>query len=122
MAESKYLDLAGLQRYTPKLRKQIGSSMTELTNENLNDIKAVGWYYTQGSDSVINKPAATCLNNIIHVVTQGTITVQVLESAGSFYTRLYSGGEWSAWKRVLNEDDIGVVTETQYNAIATLLA
>ena len=74
--------------------------LTETTD--LDDITTEGWYFSDGADTLVNKPFTTCYNNIIHVQQQGTTgrIVQTIYSCNSncYYHRVRAGGTWSAWK------------------------
>ncbi len=81
----------------------IGSNQTRLTGVvDLDDLTTEGWYFSDGVDSLSNKPFTTCYNNIIHVQQQGTTgrIVQTLYSCNynTYYSRVRAGSIWSDWK------------------------
>lgn len=119
----QYLDNTGLSLLAPKIRKLGGSSMTQLTNEGLNDIKTAGWYYTYGSDTVLNKPDATCTNIVMQVVKRDSTVVQYLYSCGNgnTYIRHFDNNTWSDWEQTLDSSDIGSVNDTQWASIQAIL-
>lgn len=94
-----------------------------LADENLNDIKIIGikYYYGYGNNTCINKPDGV---NGFHLIVDGRggdyyVQTLITESYNITYRRICKNNEWTAWKRMLTEDDIKEITEAAYNALTT---
>lgn len=80
-----------------------------ISSGSFNDLTAPGLYTVSGS-SVTNKPDSSSYWGLI--VLQSTASssnyveqIAIKENSHSIYTRYKNGSSWSAWKRLLNEDD-----------------
>lgn len=87
---------------------------TQLTNQNLDDIKEIGYYYSVGGNSVSSKPSG--VNHFyLQVSKTGQNGInQLIISEDNFYTRGTDGstaeGNWSDWEKINKE--IGLSTST----------
>jgi len=74
---------------------------TQLTNENLNDIKeSTRYYYAIGGNSVTNNPISGSSFGLVVFRNAGGYRVQHLTSQnGEEFTRHYNGSSWTAWKQ-----------------------
>ena len=86
---------------------------TQLTNQNLDDIKEIGYYYSVGGNSVSSKPSG--VNHFyLQVSKTGQNGINQLIISDNFYTRGTDGstaeGNWSDWKKINKE--IGLSTST----------
>lgn len=71
----------------------------QLTNQNLNDIRTSGEYYGSGSNSVTNKPSGI-----------DAFSLQVVRSAGGYYTQILIGGNSSPNKMFIRTYQSGTWT------------
>jgi len=84
-----------------EIDKKMNIEATQLTNENLDNIKTYGFYYAGGSNTVTNKP--TNINAFgLHVYRSASgYIVQELTGADANerckYIRQYTSSAWSAW-------------------------
>lgn len=96
----------------------------KLTNENLNDlVDTFSNYWSTSPNTITNKPeGVSAFNLIVSRRDNASYVNQIIISAvdGAIYTR-HKSNTWSAWKKLLSEDDINVVTLTQaeYDALTT---
>lgn len=87
---------------------------TQLTNQNLDNIKEIGYYYSVGGNSVSSKPSG--VNHFyLQVSKTGQNGInQLIISEDNFYTRGTDGstaeGNWSDWEKINKE--IGLSTST----------
>lgn len=74
---------------------------TQLTNENLNDIKeSTRYYYAIGGNSVTNNPISGYSFGLVVFRNAGGYRVQHLTSQnGEEFTRHFYGSSWTAWKQ-----------------------
>lgn len=85
-----------------------------LTNENLNNCKTGGLYYSPGNNSCLNKPSG--VNNFgLQVIRMGDQVVsQILYCNGEQYNRSYifDNGSfyWTSWTKVIIKGDFAVIT------------
>ena len=96
-------------------KSQISDFNKQLTSEDLNDIKDVGFYFATGYNTATNKPSGV-----------GGFGLEVIQSAGGWYTQLlydsnevqksyrrwWNGSKWSDWE----EEKI---TDTTYSNATT---
>jgi microcystin-dependent protein len=91
-----------------------GANMTRLTGTtDLDDVTTEGWYFSDGADSLVNKPFTGCYNNILHVQIQGT-TGRILQTlychnVNAYYFRQKAGGTWSEWHGTNNNYSTGEI-------------
>lgn len=84
-----------------------------LTNENLNNCKTEGLYYSPGNNSCLNKPSG--VNNFgLQVIRMGDQVVsQILYCNGEQYNRSYifDNGSfyWTSWTKVIIKGDFAVL-------------
>lgn len=87
-----------------------------LTNENLNDCKTEGLYYSPGNNSCLNKPSG--VNNFgLQVIRTGEqVICQILYYNEEQYNRayIYDNGSfyWTSWTKVITKDDFAVIKGT----------
>lgn len=87
-------------------------NVKQLTDEDLNDIKVEGdftFYYADHDNTCINKPDT--ISNITYFSLQcirlhNGYTKQIFNSSDYVFTRYFNSGTWSAWKKMLTEDDL----------------
>lgn len=84
------------------------TEMTQLTNEDLNDITTEGWYFTSGTDSLTNKPTGvTVNNNIIHVIKRGSMSYVCqyfyCSNERKVYFRFSESGQWTLWRTIIDD-------------------
>lgn len=83
---------------------------TQLTNEDLNNIKNEGFYYSAGGNSVKNKPGGVDYFGLqVKRIATG-IYVQKLNYQIAEYTRFYNGSIWSSWVKAVTKGDFSVLT------------
>ena len=84
---------------------------TQLTNENLNSFNSettCGFYHAGGSNSVTNKPSNVDAFGLIVFRSANGYFTQLLYcgtgtgSAENLFTRHYTGGSWTEWRRILS--------------------
>ena len=76
-----------------------------LTNENLNDIKTEGFYYSYGGNTVQNKPKDINNFSLLVIKTGENTTVQIIsDSFGNIYTRAFTNNQWYTWRAYYNSD------------------
>lgn len=83
-----------------------------LLNENLNNLKATGFYYAYGGNTVSNKP--TGINNFSLLVTKtgsDAYSQIIIDDKGNIYSRTSNGGNWYNWKKCLNKENSYSVIE-----------
>ena len=83
-----------------------------LLNENLNNLKATGFYYAYGGNTVSNKP--TGINNSSLLVTKtgsDAYSQIIIDDKGNIYSRTSNGGNWYNWKKCLNKENSYSVIE-----------
>ena len=74
-----------------------------LTNENLNNIKTEGFYYSYGGNTVQNKPSG--MNNFSLMVIktgQNTCTQIIYDSSGNMQARAFTDSQWYSWRQYYN--------------------
>lgn len=75
--------------------------VTQLTNQDLNDIKTPGFYYAAGSNSCTNRPSGIDAFGLEVIRTAGGYFTQRLTTANTnsntIYTRYYNSSVWSTW-------------------------
>lgn len=102
-AETAYR--TGLVNLTPE---NIGAlpGVKQLTTEDLNNVKEPCLYYAIGGNSVAHKPSGVAHFGLEVLKSAGSWTTQILYGSNkNTYIRWKDDSSWSAWKRVLNEDD-----------------
>ncbi len=85
-----------------------------LTNEDLNNIRTAGTYYSDGVDRLTNKPISTLYNNIIVVHQQANSRcIQLFTCINSCYRywRRYNGTNWSEWYLIYDHNLLTNTTE-----------
>lgn len=83
----------------------------QLTSENLDDIKSVGFYYAGGGNTTTNKPTDVDAYGMIVTHAASGYRKQILYSSSNrTYERLYNSSTWSSWR------DITVETAVPTNA------
>lgn len=83
----------------------------QLTSENLDDIKSVGFYYAGGGNTTTNKPSGVDAYGMIVTHAASGYRKQILYSSSNrTYERLYNSSTWSSWR------DITVETAVPTNA------
>lgn len=83
----------------------------QLTSEDLDDIKSVGFYYAGGGNTTINKPTDVDAYGMIVTHAASGYRKQILYSSKNrTYERLYNSSTWSSWR------DITVETPVPTNA------
>lgn len=76
-----------------------------LTNENLNNIKTEGFYYSYGGNTVQNKPKDINNFSLLVIKTGENTTVQIIsDSFGNIYTRAFTNNQWYTWRAYYNSD------------------
>ena len=76
-----------------------------LTNENLNNIKTEGFYYSYGGNTVQNKPKDINNFSLLVIKTGENTTVQIIsDSFGNIYTRAFTNEQWYTWRAYYNSD------------------
>ena len=83
-----------------------------LLNENLNNLKATGFYYAYGGNTVSNK--RTGINNFSLLVTKtgsDAYSQIIIDDKGNIYSRTSNGGNWYNWKKCLNKENSYSVIE-----------
>lgn len=83
-----------------------------LLNENLNNLKATGFYYAYGGNTVSNKP--TGINNFSLLVTKtgsDAYSQIIIDDKGNIYSRTSNGSNWYNWKKCLNKENSYSVIE-----------
>lgn len=86
-------------------------TVTQLTDEDLNDLKTVGFTVYRGGTG------NTCANKPLDSVGTFGLTCQLTGNAGFLqiftvsasgvsYRRQWTGSDWTPWKKMLTEDDI----------------
>ena len=76
-----------------------------LTNENLNNIKTEGFYYSYGGNTVQNKPSGMNNFSLLVIKTGENTTVQAIyDSFGNMYTRPFTNNQWYSWRAYSNSD------------------
>lgn len=74
-----------------------------LTNENLNNIKTEGFYYSYGGNTVQNKPIGMNNFSLLVIRTGENTTVQAIyDSFGNMYTRPFTNNQWYSWRAYYN--------------------
>lgn len=102
-AETTYR--TGLVNLTPE---NIGAlpETKQLTNQDLNDTTIPGFYYAIGGNSAAHKPSGVAHFGLEVLKSAGSWTTQILYGSNkNSYIRWKDDSAWTAWKRVLNEDD-----------------
>lgn len=90
----------------------------ELKNENLNDIKPdnTTWYYAAGSNQVTNNPGGEgqAFGLIVFRNAQGCRCQLYCTSGNTFYSRHWSGSQWSSWSqwKLTDTTNLGSMTGT----------
>lgn len=83
----------------------------QLTSEDLDDIKNVGFYYSGGGNTTTNKPSGVDAYGMIVTHAASGYRKQILYSSSNrTYERLYNSSTWSSWR------DITVETAVPTNA------
>lgn len=83
----------------------------QLTSENLDDIKSVGFYYAGGGNTTTNKPTdVDAYGMIVTHAASGSRKQILYSSSNRTYERLYNSSTWSLWR------DITVETPVPTNA------
>ena len=76
--------------------------LTTLTNQNLNDIKTLGFYNAGGGNTVTNNPAGsgTAFGMIVYKNASGYWIQEVTSSSGAKYFRIFDSTNWGSWVRI----------------------
>lgn len=85
------------------------TAANKLTNENLNSYHTVqqcGWYYTEGSNSVTNKPSGVDHFGMFVMRTGWGVFTQILYVNGDkIWTRSYNNSSWGSWTALVRTTD-----------------
>lgn len=122
------IDKEGNQTVT--IQDKSPKSPTALTNQNLNGVSDLGWYYAGDSNTVSNKPngidafGMVVFKSSINNVSQMVVSSNLLPDTVWVRNRIRAGNRtssstWSRWKKLGEQDSSGTETETIKYATVT---
>lgn len=122
------VDKEGNQTVT--IQDKSPKSPTALTNQNLNSVSDLGWYYAGDSNTVSNKPdgidafGMVVFKSSINNVSQMVVSSNLLPDTVWVRNRIRAGDgtsspSWSGWKKLGEQDSSGTETETIKYATVT---
>lgn len=122
------IDKEGNQTVT--IQDKSPKSPTALTNQNLNSVSDLGWYYAGDSNTVSNKPEGidafgmVVFKSSINNVSQMVVSSNLLPDTVWVRNRIRAGNRtsssaWSRWKKLGEQDSSGTETETIKYATVT---
>lgn len=96
----------------------------QLTNEDLNNIKDVNFstYFGIYTNTCANKPdSVNGFNLVVYKMSSDCIKQILYDVYDKCYIRNYNASKqvWSSWKKMLTEDDIQTLTQSEYDALTT---
>lgn len=90
----------------------IGAAVSAtLTNQDLNDVTAPGFYSAGGGNTITNKPSAVDSFGmvVVHSASGAYYTQTVYTSGGTVWRRINSNGTWSNWQEEIGQ--VVIVTD-----------
>ena len=81
-------------------KSQITDLNKQLSSEDLNSIRTIGFYYAGGGNSVTNKPSGVDAFGLEVIQSANSWYTQVLyasDNVSKSYRRWYSGSSWTSW-------------------------
>lgn len=122
------IDKEGNQTVT--IQDKSPKSPTALTNQNLNGVSDLGWYYAGDSNTVSNKPngidafGMVVFKSSINNVSQMVVSSNLLPDTVWVRNRIRAGNRtsspsWSGWKKLGEQTSSGTETETIKYATVT---
>lgn len=82
--------------------------MSEITSGDLNDYKGRGEYFalTESVVNISNVPVNRSFHLFVdYIVSTNNVSQVMFVSDNTIYTRMYYDGNWTAWKRLLNDSE-----------------
>ena len=81
-------------------KSNISDLNKQVSKEDLNDIKSVGFYYAGGGNTVTNKPSGVDAFGLEVIQSAGGWTTQILYASNNVqksYRRWFTGSTWGSW-------------------------
>lgn len=85
-------------------------------NTNLNDIKAPGLYHCSGKSNIVNAPSEdNWFNMIVNSDNWNGSQTFYATNSNKFYVRTWNATAFTAWRRVINDDDLKVTVVREFD-------